>query len=377
MSAISSTEELTSGSTHEGLWSKLTHGRTNYEFVRRWPRWMAISGAVILIGLIALFARGLTLGIDFKGGSLWELPKKNLSVSSARSTAQDILKSTPTVQTLGSDKIRIKGEKSTDVTREKVAVALAKKAGVDRNEVNVTFVGPSWGKDVSKKAQKALVVFFLVIAAYISLRFEYKMAIAALAAVVHDILITVGIYALSGLEVTPATVVAFLTILGYSLYDTIVVFDKVADNEKELGASGKLSYTDVVNLSMNQVLMRSINTSFVAILPILSMLLLGVLVLGATALGDFGLALFIGLLTGAYSSIFVASPLLAILKEREPKWKSLRDKLGARTGVAITPEAASIARAAIGSVGLGAPVTKTGPIFPGQTPRGRKQGKRR
>jgi preprotein translocase subunit SecF len=246
---------------------------------------------------------------------------------------------------------------------------------VKRSDVNVTFVGPSWGKDVSKKAQKALIVFFLVIATYISLRFEYKMAIAAIVAMLHDILVTVGIYALSGLEVSPATVVAFLTILGYSLYDTIVVFDKVAENEKNLGASGKIGYSDIVNLSMNQTLMRSLNTSFVAILPILSMLVLGVLVLGATALGDFGLALFIGLLTGAYSSIFVASPLLAFLKEREPQWKAVRDKLAARG--AVTFESAALARVSAGAAGGIEGPKSVGALFPTGTPRGRKQGKKR
>src|SRR3954471_1310083 len=166
----------------------------------------------------------------------------------------------------------------------------------------------------------------------------------ALAAVVHDILVTVGIYSISGFEVTPATVVAFLTILGYSIYDTIVVFDKVEENTRGLAASGRLSYGETVNLSMNQVLMRSINTSLVAILPILSVLVVGAYGLGATALQDFGLALLIGLLTGAYSSIFIAAPLLAKLKEREPRYAAIRQRLatkGGGAGAPLTPAAAA------------------------------------
>ncbi|HEX7276817.1 MAG TPA: protein translocase subunit SecF, partial [Acidimicrobiales bacterium] len=210
---------------------------------------------------------------------------------------------------------------------------------------------------VTNKARNALVVFFILISIYISLRFEWKMAVAALAAVVHDIFVTVGVYSLSGFEVTPATVVAFLTILGYSLYDTIVVFDKVEENSKGLSATGRMTYTDTVNLSMNQVLMRSLNTSLVAILPIVSILFIGAGVMGATTLKDFGLALLIGLLTGAYSSIFIAAPILALLKEREPRYTAVRQRLQAKGGGAglLTPAAA----AALAGSGGGASSAKS------------------
>src|SRR5205823_665593 len=199
-----------------------------------------------------------------------------------------------------------------------------------------------WGKAVTNKARTALIAFFILISVYISFRFEWKMAIAAIVAVIHDILITVGIYSISRFEVTPATLIAFLTILGYSLYDTIVVFDKVRENSVGLGATGRMTYSDVVNLSMNQVLMRSLNTSLVAILPVLSVLIIGAYVLGATALKDFGLALSVGLLTGAYSSIFVASPLLAMFKERETRYSQIRNKLASRaTSAPLTPAAAA------------------------------------
>lgn len=357
------------------LWSRLYEGRTNYEFVRNWKKWAAISGALILIGLLTLGLRGFNLGIEFKGGTLWELKRNEMTVNQARSAFNTVSKEKPIVQLLGSDKITVKGFKSTEDERAKVSAALAKKAGVKASEVNVTFVGPSWGKDVSRKALQALFFFFLVIATYISLRFEWKMALAALSAVVHDILITVGFYALSGFEVTPATVIAFLTILGFSLYDTIVVFDKVNENAKTF-ANGKLAYTDIVNLSMNQVLMRSLNTSFVAILPIVSMLVLGVGVLGAVAIRDFALALLIGLITGAYSSIFVASPLLAMLKEREATWAAIRSKLGGRVG--LTPADAARARTSVGiDAVLGESAGTSVGGFPQGTPRGRKLGKKR
>jgi preprotein translocase subunit SecF len=320
--------------TAGGLWHRLYNGLTTYEFVRRWKRWLAISGAVILIGIVSLLGRGLTLGIDFKGGTVWQVPATTASVAQARSAINPLI-SGAKIQTLssqGTRYLRIQAEETSLEQQKKISAALTKLTKTKANEVSVSKVGASWGRDVSKKALQALVVFFLVIVAYISVRFEFKMAISAIVAVIHDILITVGIYALTGLQVSPATVVAFLTILGYSLYDTIVVFDKVDENVKHAAAAGRATYTDIVNVSMNQVLMRSINTSLVAILPIVSLLVVGAGLLGATSLSDFGFALFIGLLTGAYSSIFVASPLLALLKETEPHWKSVAAKAAGRLG---------------------------------------------
>jgi preprotein translocase subunit SecF len=179
---------------------------------------------------------------------------------------------------------------------------------------------------VSDKALKALIVFFAVLALYLTFRFEFRMAMAALIAVVHDIIITIGVYAITGFEVTPATVVAFLTILGFSLYDTVVVFDKVKENEGRLGTVPGDTYSAMVNRSLNQVLMRSLNTSIVAVLPVASLLFVGTFVLGGQTLKDFALALFVGLIVGAYSSIFVATPILALLKERQPKYQALRER---------------------------------------------------
>jgi preprotein translocase subunit SecF len=350
------------------LWYRLYHGLTTYEFVRNWKRWVAISAAVILIGLVALLGRGLSLGIDFKGGTVWQAPAKTASVTQVRDAIRPFGIAGAKIQIVespgGTRYVRIQEKETTPELQAKVSDALGKLTKSNAADISVSKVGASWGKDVSQKALKALIAFFFVIVAYISIRFEFKMAIAAIVAVLHDIFITVGIYALTGLQVSPATVVAFLTILGYSLYDTIVVFDKVDENVRQAGATGRTNYTDIVNLSMNQVLMRSINTSLVAILPIVSLLVVGAGILKADALSDFGFALFIGLLTGAYSSIFIASPLLAILKEREPQWKAIAAKSTGRNTTGI-----------IGyNVGSsGAEIDATAALTGGSVPRPRKQ----
>ncbi len=284
---------------------------------------------------------------------MWEVPS-TASVAQVRSVVGaavpgfgqatiTILTNTQTHQR--TVKVEAPAKLTSDATQvAKVQDALAKLAGVSPNDVQLNDVGPSWGSDITSKAIRAVIIFLLVVTAYIWLRFEGKMALAALLALIHDILITAGIYSLSGFQVSPDTVIAFLTILGYSLYDTIVVFDKVQENTRGLASTNRLTYTDTVNLSMNQVLARSLNTSLVAVLPILSILVIGAWVLGATALQDFGLALFVGLTAGTYSSIFIASPLLAVFKEQEPRYAEIRRRLastapaGARR---ITPAAAA------------------------------------
>jgi preprotein translocase subunit SecF len=311
------------------------HERTNFDFTGRPWRWAILSGTVILIGLIAIFARGLNLGIDFEGGTSWQVPVKgkSASVADVRNVVHPLGLGDAKVLVLQGDSgpsVRVQSKTIKPADEQKVSDALANYGGVTRGEVSVDTVGPTFGDQVRNNAIKALVVFFFVVAAYLAFRFEWKMAAAAIAAVVHDIIVTVGVYAITGFEVTPATVVAFLTILGFSLYDTVVVFDKVKENVATLGTVRGDSYSLMVNRSMNQVLMRSISTSFVAVLPVASLLFVGAGLFGAVALRDFALALFVGLLTGAYSSIFVATPLLAWWKEREPRYRSLRDRSAAQ-----------------------------------------------
>jgi preprotein translocase subunit SecF len=216
------------------------------------------------------------------------------------------------------------GDQPDDV-RLKVQQAFADEVGVDINAVTTQLVSSSWGASITEKAVQALIVFLVLVSLFIAWRLEWRMALAAILAMLHDVIVSVGIYSLFGFEVTPATVVAFLTILGFSLYDTIVVFDKLQENQKRY-SSYRMPYADVLNVSMNQVLMRSLNTSLAAVLPVLSLLILGAGIMGAATLRDFALALLIGLITGSYSSIFVASPLVAIAKEREPRYRSQRDR---------------------------------------------------
>jgi preprotein translocase subunit SecF len=307
------------------------HERTNFDFTGRAWRWAILSGTVVLIALIAMFTRGLNLGIDFEGGTSWQVPVrgKSASVSDVRDVIRPLGLGDAKVLVLEGDSgrsVRVQSKDINPSAEDKVTDALAQYGGVERTEVSVDTVGPTFGDQVRNNAIKALVVFFLVVAAYLAIRFEWKMAGAAIVAVIHDIIVTVGVYALTGFEVTPATVVAFLTILGFSLYDTVVVFDKIKENEATIGTVRGDSYSKMVNRSMNQVLMRSLSTSFVAVLPVASLLFVGAGLFGALALRDFALALFVGLITGAYSSIFVATPLLAWWKEREPRNQALRER---------------------------------------------------
>ncbi|TMK89235.1 MAG: protein translocase subunit SecF [Actinobacteria bacterium] len=323
---------------------RLYHGETSFDFMGRKRLWFAISAVIIALGLVSIITQGLNLGIDFKGGVAWTVRAPHTSVNSVRDAVRPLGLGEATIQTSGNGTVKVSFKHLTQAKQNQVTDAIAKAAHTSPGQVSINDVGPSWGKTVTNKARTALIVFFILITVYISFRFEWKMAIAALVAVVHDILVTIGVYSISRFEVTPATVVAFLTILGYSLYDTIVVFDRIEENTRGLSASGRLTYSDTVNLSMNQVLMRSINTSFVAILPVASILAIGVYVLGATALEDFGLALLVGLITGACSSICIASPVLVLLKEREPRYAAIRQRLATKGAPAapLTPAAAAV-----------------------------------
>ena len=246
------------------------------------------------------------------------------------------------------------------------------------DKISITTVGPTWGSSITDKAIEALIIFFIVVGIYISIRFEPKMALAAFIAMVHDVLIAVGIYSIFGFQVTPDTVVAILTILGYSLYDTVVVFDRVRDNTRGIGSSGRLTYPQLINLSMNQTLARSINTSMVAIIPVLAILLIGAQFLGATTLQSYGLALFVGLLSGAYSSIFIAAPVLSMMKEREERWIAIAKRLaqrgeaqGSYSALDAATMSTQMSMAASGQVSRGAAAQKSGstkrsgPIRPG------------
>ncbi|MGH9193082.1 MAG: protein translocase subunit SecF [Acidimicrobiales bacterium] len=334
------------------IWTRLYHGETNVDFVGRRKLWFTLSLVAVLIGITSLLTRGLNLGIDFEGGTVWQVPAGDASVADARDAVDQFGLGDATIQELESDEgveLRVESEDVSPDTSNEVTAALADLTGSSVDDVSLTEVGPSWGEEISEKALRALVVFLVLVTIYIALRFELRMAIPTLVALIHDVLITVGVYAVTQLEVTPATVIAVLTILGYSIYDGIVIFDKVDENTRLVSSTGGLSYGGMVNVSLNQALMRSLNTTITALLPVGSLLIVGSWIMGAVVLQEFAIALLIGLFSGAYSSLFIASPLLAWLKEREPRYRDIKRRIDARGG-----EADAVAAAvAAGSTALG------------------------
>ena len=304
----------------------------HFDFPAMWRKALVGSAVLVLVSVGALVFRGLNLGIEFEGGTAWEVTASGVSVADTRDALGGTGAESGKIQTLGSDAIRVRADLDTQEEVAAVTATLAELASVDVTDVSVTTVGPSWGDQITSKARNALFWFFVIVAGYIAVRLEWKMAVGALVAVAHDILISVGVYAIFQFEVTPATVIAFLTIMGYSLYDTIVVYDKVRDVGGRLTVTGRYTYSEMMNQSLNQVLMRSINTSITSVLPVLSMLLIGSVFLGALTLQEFAIALLIGILVGTYSSIFVAASVVAYMKEREAENRAVADKIRAREG---------------------------------------------
>jgi preprotein translocase subunit SecF len=305
---------------------RLFEGQTAIDFVGRRRVGVIISSVLLVATIVSLLVQGLNLGIDFEGGVSWDVPAAEFTIDDAEQVLADEGISTEGARL--QEREAIGGETFIKVQvgdqPEEVVAALrdvfANAAGVDPTEVNVNLVSSSWGSEITGTAVRALLIFLAVVAIFISIRFEWRMAVAAIAAMVHDVLISVGIYSIFQFIVTPPTVIAFLTILGYSLYDTIVVFDRVKENEARFAAQ-KPPYDDIINVSMNQVLMRSLTTSFSSVVPVMSLLFVGAGLLGQSTLAEFALALLVGMLTGVYSSIFVASPLLGVLKTTDANWK--------------------------------------------------------
>jgi preprotein translocase subunit SecF len=372
--------------------SRMRSFEDDIDFRRVWRVGTTISLLVLLVSLWGIIGRGLELGLDFEGGTSWDVPSSELSVDEARDALGGTGQEGAKIQAIGRGDSRVLRVQSTvdEVeAQDQVTAALAEAAGVEVTDITVSTVGPSWGDQVSDKAERAMVWFFIVIALYITWRLEWKMAIGALASVVHDLIISVGIYALFQIEITPATVIAFLTILGYSLYDTIVVFDRMQENAQRLTGSSRLTYTDIVSLSLNQTIMRSVNTTVTALLPVISMLVIGSLIMGAAALEEFALALTVGLAIGAFSSILIASPVVAWIKEREPRFREIRSRLEQQRGPVSSPIRSGPAGATGTAVlddeaGADAPAKRT--VRPGQAPtlsgrpippRPRKKGKKR
>src|SRR4051794_31460433 len=322
-----------------GLASRLYRGETEFPLIQRRKTFYAISIVLVAIALGSMIFRGFNLGEEFKGGASFQFPANGHSVADARSAVEDLGVSDPIVQTVGRGSVvdlRIQTTTLADKKIDEVITGLSKSMGIKESDISPSNVGPAWGKQVTKKAIQGLVLFLIAVVIYISIRFEPKMAIAAIIALIHDLILTAGIYSITGFVVTPATVIALLTVLGYSLYDTIVVFDKVEENTRGLAGRSTQTYSEAAELAVNQTFMRSINTSLIALLPVAGLLFVGAFLLGAGTLKDLSLALFVGLASGAYSSLFLATPLLADLKEREPQYQALTQRvLARRSGTAV------------------------------------------
>jgi preprotein translocase subunit SecF len=316
------------------------HTIPHVRWVELRARWFAISGALVLLSLGGLLIGDLNFSIDFEGGARIEYTfAQPVDVEQVQTTLEEHGIEGAEVQIVNDEAVSIRtpsltGEGVSDSAE--IRRALAEQAGIEPVDVNIEDVGPTWGGEISRKAAIGLVIVLAAITLYITLRFELKMAIGAIIALIHDVLITIGVYALTGREVTPETVIAVLTILGFSLYDTVVIYDKIKENLETQSLVARLGSDATIDLSLNQVLMRSVNTSLVVLLPILSLLLFG----GET-LRDFAFAMFIGVAIGVYSSVFLAAPLFAVLKKREMRFRQLEQKLSDRERVVSRRAAAA------------------------------------
>jgi preprotein translocase subunit SecF len=339
--------------------AKLHRGEVSYDFIGHRKLWFSISLVLVAVSMIGLFTRGLALGIEFKGGN--EFQAKVQITDHTVQDFSDAVRATnakglgdPVVTTIGDGAVRVQTKPLDQDDIGKVRAAVAQEAGIPADQVTSQQIGASWGQQIADKALLALIVFLVLVFAVIWLYFrEAKGSMAAIIALIHDVTITVGVYALIGFDVTPATVIGVLTILGYSLYDTVVVFDKIRENTRGITGSNRFTYSDATNLAVNQTVVRSINTTLTALLPVGAILVVGTWVLGTGPLKDLSLALFVGIAVGAYSSIFIAPALLAVFKEREPGMQALNKRVTAKK--AQTAAAAAAAGAPVAVATAGAP----------------------
>ncbi|MFF4546383.1 protein translocase subunit SecF [Streptomyces sp. NPDC001435] len=363
------------------LGARLHRGEVSYDFIGHRKLWYGISILITITAILGLAVRGLNMGIEFQGGAVFTTPKgMNVSVTQAEEYAKDASGHAAIVQKLGDGSMRIQIAGIETNQSDQVKQTLAKDLSIDPEKLAADLVGPSWGEQIASKAWQGLAIFMVLVVIYLAIAFEWRMAVAALVALIHDITITTGIYALVGFEVTPGTVIGLLTILGYSLYDTVVVFDSLKEQTKDITKQTRFTYSDIANQSINGTLVRSINTTVVALLPVAGLLFIGGGFLGAGTLNDISLSLFVGLAAGAYSSIFIATPLVADLKEREPQMKALRKRVLAKRAQAAAEEELAENRSVAADEPEDAAAAVVGPR--GQSAsrsrgRGRASGKRR
>ncbi|HZR47917.1 MAG TPA: protein translocase subunit SecF [Streptosporangiaceae bacterium] len=313
---------------------RLYRGEVSVNFVGRRRLWYAISAVIVLVSLVSLLVRGLDFSVEFKGGAVFQVSKApaSVTVTQVEKAVSDVGVTGPIVQQVGAGgKWQIETKALSTDESAAVQNSLQKELGVTGADISVNSVGASWGGQITDKAIQALIAFLIVVVIYLSIAFEWKMAVAAFAALLHDLVITVGVYSLTGIQVSPASVIGFLTILGYSLYDTVVVFDKVRENTAGLLGGARSTYSQAANLALNQTLVRSINTSLIALLPVSAILAVASSALApGNELQDLALVLFVGMLSGTYSSIFIATPVLAQIKEREPQFRALAKRVAVR-----------------------------------------------
>ncbi|MFE2378852.1 protein translocase subunit SecF [Streptomyces sp. NPDC059398] len=321
--------------------ARLYRGEVGYDFVAKRRIWYGISILITITAIVGLAVRGLNLGIEFQGGAVFTTTQStSVSVEHAQDSAEKLSGHDATVQKLGNGGIRIQVSGIGTGTADKIHDSLAKELNLPVDKIAADVVGPSWGETIANKAWEGLAIFMVLVVVYLAIAFEWRMALAALVALIHDLTITVGIYALVGFEVTQGTVIGLLTILGYSLYDTVVVFDGLKEASKDIRKQTRFTYSEIANRSLNGTLVRSINTTVVALLPVAGLLFIGGGFLGAGMLNDISLALFVGLAAGAYSSIFIATPLVADLKERDPAMKALKKRVLAKRAAAAKADPA-------------------------------------
>jgi preprotein translocase subunit SecF len=337
-----------------GIAARLYRGEAGVNIVGRRKVWFMVAGIAIVIAIASMLVRGFTLGIEFEGGNQYNVPVKVGTLAEVESAFGEAGVAVKTGQTVGDSQYIIKTELINDPTRQtQIKESVANKFGIDPKQISDSAVSTSWGGQVTEKALLSLAIFLGAVLVYLVLRFEWRMAVAAVSSLLLDLILTTGVYSLVGFEVTPSTVIGFLTILGFALYDVVVVFDKVQENTRGITGSSTSTYTEAANLAVNQTLMRSINTGLVALLPVGGLLFIGAGLLGAGTLKDLGLVLFIGMGVAVYSSIFFATPVLVELKNREPRLQAHTARVASRR-VALAKEQAN--RAAVARDSDGVPI---------------------
>jgi preprotein translocase subunit SecF len=365
---------------------RLYRGESTFDFIGTRKRWYAASAVLILLCILSFFLRGFNVGIDFKGGTQFQITNApSVTASQAQSALSDagqVPEGAAQIVGAGSTRsIIIKTKELDQATQSSVAKAMAATLGLDPTKnISKNSVSSTWGSEITTKAVQGLVVFLIAVFAYIAIRYQWKMGVAALAALLHDLVVAAGIYSIVGFELTPSTIVGLLTILGFSLYDTVVVFDKVTENTRDLLATGRMTYSAAANLAVNQTLMRSINTSLISLLPVAGLLFVGAGLLGVGTIKDLALILFVGLAVGAYSSLFLATPIVVELKEREPQYRALTRRVqakraSARSGASEVTPSANVGPAS-GRLGGPAPAPRPGARPAGAGPARRPRGRR-